>query len=97
MIVGPWAIKKLVGIQPAMIGQKIPTTYFGSKEDGYLEINMNVTKGGKFANAICSRVASAASIVSIDLAFLLQGNSEKELPEQLLSVMRLHHVQLKLC
>lgn len=97
VIVGPWAIKKLVGIQPAMIGQKIPTTYFGSKEDGYLEINMNVTKGGKFANAICSRVASAASIVSIDLAFLLQGNSEKELPEQLLSVIRLHHVQLKLC
>lgn len=94
--VGPWAIKKLVGTQPAMIGQKIPTTYFGSKEDGYLEINMNVTKGGKFANAICSRVASAASIVSIDLAFLLQGNSVEELPEQLLSVMRLHHVQLKL-
>lgn len=79
-----------------MIGQKIPTTYFGSKKDGYLEINMNVTKGGTLANAICSRVASAASILSIDLAFLLQGNKKDDLPEQLLSVMRLHHVRLKL-
>ena len=85
----------MVGTQPAMIGQKIPTTYFGSLEEGYLEINMNVTKGGKMANSICSAVASKASIVSIDLAFLMQGDGNDQLPEQILSVMRLHHVKLK--
>ena len=79
-----------------MIGQKIPTTYYGSIEDGYLEICMNVTKGGKVANSICSAVAGKASAVSIDLAFLLQGENEDELPEQILSVIRLHHVKLKM-
>ena len=95
VLVGPWALKKLVGSQPAMIGQKIPTKYFGSVEEGYLEICMDVTKGGKMANSICSAVASKANAVSIDLAFLLQGSTSKELPEQLLTALRIHHVSLK--
>ena len=95
LIEGPWALRKLIGNQPAMIGQKIPTKYYGSIEDGYLEVCMDVTKGGKMANSICSAVASKATAVSIDLAFLLQGVSSEELPEQLLSVIRLHHVSLK--
>ena len=95
VVEGPWALRKLVGNQPAMIGQKIPTNYYGSVEDGYLELCMDVTRGGKMANSICSAVASKASIVSIDLAFLLQGTKSEELPEQLLSVVRLHHVCLK--
>ncbi len=95
VVEGPWAVRKMVGTQPAMIGQKIPTSYHGSLEEGYLEICMNVTKGGKMANGICSAVASKASNVSIDLAFLLQGSNDRELPEQLLSVVRLHHVRLK--
>lgn len=95
LIEGPWALKKVVGNQPAMIGQKIPTKYYGSVEDGYIEVCMDVTKGGKMANSICSAVASKASLVSIDLAFLLQGTNVEQLPEQLLSVIRLHHVSLK--
>jgi len=95
LVEGPWALRKLVGNQPAMIGQKIPTMYYGSIEDGYVEVCMDVTKGGKVANSICSAVASKAKIVSIDLAFLLQGTTNEELPEQLLSVVRLHHVSLK--
>ena len=79
-----------------MIGQKIPTTYYGSVDDGYVEICLNVTKGGKLANSICSAVAGKASAISIDLSFLLQGENEKELPEQVLSVIRLHHVKLKI-
>lgn len=95
LVEGPWALRKLVGNQPAMIGQKIPTNYYGSINDGYLEVCMDVTKGGKMANSICSAVASKANVVSIDLAFLLQGTKSEELPEQLLSVVRLHHVCLK--
>lgn len=95
ILVGPWALKKLVGSQPAMIGQKIPTKYYGSIKDGYMEICMDVTQGGKMANSICSAVASKASALSIDLAFLLQGKSAKELPEQLLTTVRLHHISLK--
>lgn len=92
---GPWALKKLVGTQPAIIGQKIPTSYYGSAKDGYIEICMDVTRGGKMANSICSAVASKASLLSMDLAFLLQGSNDEELPEQLLTAVRLHHVSLK--
>ena len=60
----------IIGTNPAMIGQKIPCTYFGSTEDGYLEISLNVTKGGKVANSICNAVASKASIV-ISLLLLI--------------------------
>ena len=95
IIEGPWALKKLVGSNPVMIGQKIPTSYYGSVDNGYIEICIDVTKGGKMANSICSAVASKASSVTIDLAFLLQGTKKEELPEQLLSVVRLHHVKLK--
>ena len=95
IIEGPWAVKKLVGTNPAIIGQKIPTSYHGSVEDGYLEVCMNVTKGGKVANSICNAVASKSSIVTLDMAFLLQGADDDDLPEQLLTVMRLHHVSLK--
>ena len=95
VVEGPWALRRVVSDKPAIIGQKIPTTYYGSIEDGYLEVCMDVTKGGKMANSICSAVASKARVVSIDLAFLLQGTTRELLPEQLLSVVRLHHVNLK--
>lgn len=95
VVVGPWVLKKMVGPKPGMIGQKLPVTYAGSLEDGYLEICMDITRGGKVANTICSACASKASIIAVDLAFLLEGTNEEELPEQLLSVVRLHHIQLK--
>ena len=95
IFVGPWFLKKMVGNQPAIIGQKLPTTYYGSIDDGYLEVCLDVTSGGAMANSICNAVASKASIVTVDLAFVLEGKDEKELPEHLLSVIRLHHVKLK--
>jgi len=95
IVVGPWVLKKTVGQKPGMIGQKLPVTYLGSYDDGYLEICLDITKGGKLANSICSACASKASIIAVDLAFLLQGDNREELPEQLLTVVRLHHVQLK--
>jgi len=95
VVSGPWVVKKVVGSQPALIGSKIPTSYYGSSKDGYLEICFDVAGGGKVANSICSAVATKANIVSIDLVFLLEGQKDEECPEQILSALRLHHVQLK--
>jgi len=95
VVVGPWVLKKMVGPKPGMIGQKLPVSYNGSYQDGYFQINMDITRGGKVANSICAACANKASLIAVDLAFLLQGDSPQELPEQLLAVVRLHHIQLK--
>jgi len=95
IVVGPWVLKKMVGAKPGMVGQKLPITYTGSNKEGYFEINMDITRGGKVANSICAACANKASLIAVDLAFLLQGDSAHELPEQLLAVVRLHHIQLK--
>jgi len=94
VVAGPWVMKKMVNEKPCLIAQKLPVSHYGSVDDGYLEICMNVTSGGKVVNSICSSCASKAGSLTIDLAFLLQGSNEKELPEQLLTVMRQHHVLL---
>lgn len=85
----------MVGPKPGMIGQKLPVSYNGSYQDGYFQINMDITRGGKVANSICAACANKASLIAVDLAFLLQGDDPQELPEQLLAVVRLHHIQLK--
>ena len=85
----------MVPSKPALIGQKIPTSYFGSLRDGYLEICLNVTKGGNMANSICNAVASKCTSITVDLAFLVEGKDEESLPEHIFAAIRLHHVSLK--
>jgi hypothetical protein len=39
-------------------------------------------------------VKSFTHIVSVDLAFVLQGESEEELPERILFAVRFHHLNV---
>lgn len=40
----------MVGSTPCLIGTKVPVSYNGSKEENYLEITIDVTKGPAFGN-----------------------------------------------
>ena len=96
MVEGPYLVKKMVGSAPALIAQRLPTTYYGSVEEGYLEICLDVTAGPAIANTIATTVAGKSDVVTVDLAFLIEGLvDEEELPEQLLALYRLHHVNMK--
>ena len=90
-------IKKIVGSKPALIGQKIPTSYYGSIEENYIEVCLDVTKGGSLANSICSTCAGKSDIISVDLCFLVEAQESEELPEQILASLRLHHIKVKSC
>lgn len=46
-------------------------------------------------NSIASTVAGKAESVAVDLAFVLEGQGEEELPERVLGGVRLHHVNMK--
>jgi len=93
---GPWVIKKLVGSQPALIGQKLPVSYYGSVQENYLEICLDVTRGSSIANSISNSVAGKADAVSVDMAFVVQAATGDTLPERLLGAFRLHHLRLKI-
>jgi len=108
IVVGPWMIKKIVGTNPALIGQKIPTSYYGyrrseslssspgkRRDKNYLEITFDVTKGGSMANSISNSVVGKAESISIDMAFLIEGKTEAELPEQVLGLCRVHRLSMK--
>jgi len=93
---GPWVIKKLVGSQPVLIGQKLPVSYYGSVKENYLEICLDVTRGSSMANSISNSVAGKADAVSVDIAFVVQAATGDNLPERLLGAFRLHHLRLKI-
>lgn len=88
-------IKKMVGSTPALIGTKIPVSYNGSISDNYLEICVDVTKGPAFGNSVANTVVSKADAVTVDLGFVIEGQSDGTLPEQMLGLFRLHHLNMK--
>lgn len=57
----------------------------------YLEADLDVV-GSAIARKICSVVASYTQGVTIDLGFVVEGNADDELPEQMLMAARLHGI-----
>lgn len=96
IVAGPWMVKKMVGSNPALIGQKLPVSYRGSIEENYLEVSLDVTQGPALGNTIANTVVGKADVVTVDLGFLIEGQ-EKDgtLPEQMLGMVRLHHLNMK--
>jgi hypothetical protein len=88
-------IKKLVGSTPALIGTKVPVSYRGSIAQNYLEIIINVSKGPSLGNNICNTVVGKADVVTVDLGFVIEAQEDKHLPEHMLGVVRLHHLNMK--
>jgi hypothetical protein len=92
---GPWVVKSVVGSKPAIIGNKLPVNYVYQKEEGgkalYLEADLDIVASSA-ARGILSMVRSYTQILTLDLGFVVQGNSEDELPEQMLVGARLHGI-----
>ena len=91
-------IKKMVGSTPALIGTKLPVSYNGSIKENYLEIKLDVTKGPAFGNSVANTVVGKSDVVTVDLGFVIEGSEEDgTLPEQMLGLFRLHHLNMKTC
>ncbi len=92
---GPWMVKKMIGSTPALIGTKLPVSYKGSLGENFLEICLDVTKGPAFGNSVATTVVGKADVVTVDLGFVVEGQDETHLPEQMLGMVRLHHLNMK--
>lgn len=95
VVEGPWVVKSVVGGKPALIGNKLPVNYHYSPPEGknalYLEADLDIVASSA-ARGILSVARTYTQVLTIDLGFVVQGNSEDELPEQMLVGARLHGI-----
>lgn len=90
---GHWVVKKTVGTTPAILGNKLTQTYCHDETNSYLEIDVDVGSS-KVGGGILSMVKGQAASLEIEISFLLEGQTEDELPERLLGGLRLIHVDM---
>ncbi|KAK9818359.1 hypothetical protein WJX72_011272 [[Myrmecia] bisecta] len=89
---GSWVVKHAVGQNtPVLLGQKLVTKYFRGPR--YIEVDVDVGSSTT-ASSVVGMVQGALKSLVIDLAVLLQGRAEDELPEALLGSVRLAHLDL---
>ena len=95
VVKGPWVVRQVVGGKPALIGNKLPIDYvYQPPEDGkalYLEADLDIAASSA-ARGILSVTRAYTQILTLDLGFVVQGNLQDELPEQMLVGCRLHGV-----
>ena len=91
VVEGGWIVKRGVGNKPAIIGKKIVTTYH--KGEGFFEIDIDIGSS-KVAGAIMGLVKGYTKSLVIDIAFVLEGHTAQELPEQCLGSARFHRVDM---
>jgi len=92
MVEGNWAVKKIMGDNtPAILGTKMTVKYF--RGDNYFEVDVDLTSS-KIARGILGTVKTYVKSVVIDLALILEGQSEEELPERLLGALRFYRLDL---
>ena len=99
---GPWIVKAAVGPgkSPAVLGKVIPLQYFfrdaDRKHKGVYEVDVIIT-ASSIAKSILSVVKGHTKSVSIAFAFIIEGVSEEELPENVLACFQIHSLHLEDC
>lgn len=89
VIEGPWIIKQSVGNKPVILGRKVTQRYF--EGSGYLEVSVDIGSSA-IASRVLSLVRDYSKNVVVEIAVLLQGENEAELPERLLGSVRFNRV-----
>eukprot|EP00397_Hematodinium_sp_SG-2012_P052691 GEMP01062461.1.p1 GENE.GEMP01062461.1~~GEMP01062461.1.p1 ORF type:complete len:373 (+),score=69.44 GEMP01062461.1:221-1339(+) len=82
---GPWLARTAIGSTPVIIGNKIDTEYFDGPD--YLEISINVFSSSA-AKRMMNVVCGVAKKMVIDVALVIEGRREDELPERVLGAFR---------
>ncbi|KAK9806515.1 hypothetical protein WJX73_005835 [Symbiochloris irregularis] len=88
---GSWMVRQAVGTTPALLGNKLTTKYFRGPR--YLEVDLDVGSS-RSASHVVGLVNGALKGLTIDLAIVLEGRFQDELPESLLGTVRLIHLDL---
>ncbi|PWA87231.1 pleckstrin (PH) and lipid-binding START domains-containing protein [Artemisia annua] len=96
---GSWLVKQSVGKKACLVGQALEVTYY--RGENYLEIEdtncidalLDIDVGSStVARGVVNLVLGYLNNLIVEMAFLIQANSEDELPESLLGTCRLNHM-----
>lgn len=86
IVKGPWIVKKAVGEQAiCIIGRALSCKY--SQGDNFIEVDIDIASS-MVANAIVHLAFGYLTTLTVDLAFLIESQTESELPERLLGAFR---------
>jgi hypothetical protein len=101
VVEGPWICRQAIGAgnAPAVVGKALPLEYHEhlNNDDGlnnkgkYFEVDLQVSASA-IARGILGVVKSHTKSITIDLAFIIEGTEEDELPENVLAAFRLHEL-----
>lgn len=89
---GPWIVKAACGNHAAcLLGKALTCNYV--KGPNYLEIDVDMGSS-TVANALLHLALGYVTSVAVDLAFLVESQTEEELPERLLGAVRIAHMEI---
>ncbi|KDP44376.1 hypothetical protein JCGZ_20056 [Jatropha curcas] len=86
---GSWIVKQSVGKKACLVGQALESHYIRGKN--YLELEIDVGSS-TVARGVVNLVLGYLNNLVIEMAFLIQAETEEELPEFLLGTCRLNHL-----
>ncbi|MCL7023379.1 hypothetical protein MKW94_011268 [Papaver nudicaule] len=86
IVKGPWIVRKAVGEQAiCILGRAVSCKYFVG--ENYIEVDVDIG-ASMVANAIVHLAFGYITTLTVDLAFLIEGQTESELPERILGAVR---------
>lgn len=88
---GPWVVRKGVGARPVLLGKKLNINYY--RGPNYFELCLD-TGSDPVADRVIRMCRGYARALDVDVAIVLQGENEGELPERVLGLVKFNHVEL---
>ncbi|XP_058094220.1 protein ENHANCED DISEASE RESISTANCE 2-like isoform X2 [Magnolia sinica] len=86
IVKGPWIVRTAVGEQAiCILGRAVSCKYF--IRENYIEVDVDIG-ASMVANAIVHLAFGYITTLTVDLAFLIEGQTELELPERILGAVR---------
>lgn len=92
IVKGPWIVKKAVGNYSAcLLGKALTCNYH--RGPNYLEIDVDIGSSA-IASAILHLALGYVTSVTIDMGFLVESQTEEELPERLVGAVRVCQMEM---
>ncbi|OMO90660.1 hypothetical protein COLO4_18988 [Corchorus olitorius] len=92
IVKGPWLVQKAVGNYAAcLLGKALTCNYH--RGPNYLEIDVDIASS-KIATAILHLALGYVTKVTIDMGFVVEAQTENELPEKLIGAVRVCQMEM---
>ncbi|KAK6146319.1 hypothetical protein DH2020_020188 [Rehmannia glutinosa] len=89
---GPWIVRKAVGEQAVcIIGRSLSSTY--CLGENFIEVDIDIGSS-MVANAVVHLAIGYLTTLTVDLAFVIEGQTEYELPERILGAVRFSELDI---